>query len=60
MRLYKKAGFCITTSYRDKEFKLLEDIVYDEYKSALNCSCAQKHIPEAKYQQDDQEENPSY
>ena len=48
MHLYKKARFQVTTLYGDKEFKLLKDLVYDEYKAALNCSCAQEHILEAK------------
>ena len=48
MQLHKKAGFKITTLYGDKEFKPFKDIVYDKYKSALNCSCAQEHIPKTK------------
>ena len=48
IRIYKKASFKVAILYGDKEFKPLKDIVYDKYKSALNCSCAQEHVPEAK------------
>ena len=48
MMLYKQAGFKVTTIYSDKEFKPLEDIIFQEYHSTLNCSCAQEHVPKAK------------
>ena len=48
MTLYKQAGFKVTTIYGDKEFKPLEDIIFQKYHSTLNCSCAQEHVPKAK------------
>ena len=48
IRIYKKPGFKDATLYGNKEFKPFKDVVYDKYESAMNCSCAQEHVPKAK------------
>ena len=48
VRVYKHAGFKVTTMFGDMEFKKLDMYIQDKHQATLNCANANDHVPEAE------------